>query len=106
MAAKKNTQEIQSNTFEEKVSRLQEIVNTLEQGNVSLAESINLYKEGLSHTKQCRQELEKARHEIQILTDTSQSGEPDTKKHASSSENASFSTSASQWEDFVIEEEK
>ncbi len=54
--------------FETKMERLQEIVSSLEQGKVSLAESIALYKEGLQHSQKCREELEKARHEIQILS--------------------------------------
>lgn len=54
-------------SFEKKIERLQEIVTSLEQGQVSLEESMKLYKEGLDYTKKCREELEKARHEIKIL---------------------------------------
>ncbi len=54
--------------FELRLERLQEIVGSLEQGKVSLADSIALYKEGLGHTQQCREELEKAHHEIKILS--------------------------------------
>ena len=65
MSAKTNTKEI---PFEQRLERLQEIVSSLEQGKVSLADSINLFKEGLGHTQQCREELEKAHHEIKILS--------------------------------------
>lgn len=53
--------------FENKMNRLQEIVSLLEQGTVSLADSVKLYKEGLDLTQKCREELEKAKHEVKIL---------------------------------------
>lgn len=54
-------------SFENKMDRLQEIVNLLEQGTISLADSVKFYKEGLDLTVKCREELEKARHEVKIL---------------------------------------
>lgn len=54
-------------SFENKMDRLQEIVNLLEQGSISLADSVKFYKEGLDLTVKCREELEKARHEVKIL---------------------------------------
>lgn len=53
--------------FENKMNRLQEIVSLLEQGSISLADSVKLYKEGLDLTQKCREELEKAKHEVKIL---------------------------------------
>lgn len=54
-------------SFENKMDRLQEIVSLLEQGSISLADSVKLYKEGLDLTTKCKEELEKARHEVKIL---------------------------------------
>lgn len=54
-------------SFEHKMDRLQEIVSLLEQGSISLADSVKLYKEGLDLTTKCKEELEKARHEVKIL---------------------------------------
>lgn len=54
-------------SFEHKMDRLQEIVTLLEQGTVSLADSVKLYKEGLDLTTKCKEELEKAKHEVKIL---------------------------------------
>lgn len=54
-------------SFENKMDRLQEIVNLLEQNAISLAESVKLYKEGLDLTVKCKEELEKAKHEVKIL---------------------------------------
>ncbi len=56
-------------TFEERLSRLQEIVTTLESGNSPLEASVTLYKEGLNLAAACREELERAKHEIQVCTE-------------------------------------
>lgn len=61
MAKEKNS------SFENRLSRLNEIVTLLEQGEISLAESVTLYKEGLELSSKCKDELEKAKHEIKIL---------------------------------------
>ena len=52
--------------FEERLARLQAIVTALESGNTPLAESVALYKEGLTHAAACRKQLEQARHDIKI----------------------------------------
>lgn len=53
------------NTFEEKLKRLQEIVGLLDQGNVSLDDSLKLYEEGMELAHQLRQTLEEA--ELKII---------------------------------------
>lgn len=52
-------------TFEEKLKRLQEIVGLLDQGNVSLDDSLKLYEEGMELAVQLRQTLEEA--ELKII---------------------------------------
>ncbi len=54
-------------TYEEAAERLEEIVEKLENSDVSLEESINLYKEGMELTLLCRQKLEAARQEVDEL---------------------------------------
>ena len=56
-------------TFEERLQRLQEIVAGLESGALPLDESVNLYKEGLIQSKLCKEQLEKARAEVRLLSD-------------------------------------
>jgi exodeoxyribonuclease VII small subunit len=56
-------------TFEERLQRLQEIVAGLESGTLPLEESVNLYKEGLTLSKLCKEQLEKARNEVRLLSD-------------------------------------
>jgi exodeoxyribonuclease VII small subunit len=55
-------------TFEERLQRLQEIVAGLESGALPLEESVNLYKEGLTLSRQCKEQLEKARNEVLLLS--------------------------------------
>ena len=52
--------------FEEAMTRLQEIVTALEDGGQPLEQGIALYKEGAALARFCREQLEKARHEISV----------------------------------------
>lgn len=53
-----------SNTFEESIARLEQIVRGLEQGNVPLEESLKLFQEGTELVRSCGQLLDEA--ELQI----------------------------------------
>lgn len=57
-------------SFEESVSRLEEIVRALENGNVTLDESIKLYEEGIALVRNCNGKLDSAEKKIRILTQT------------------------------------
>lgn len=57
------------NTFEKKMARLQEIVALLESGDLPLEKGMALYKEGAACSRYCREQLEKARHELEIWQD-------------------------------------
>lgn len=57
----------QAKSFEGRMDRLQEIVTLLEKGEISLADSVKLYKEGLELCSRCKEEIEKAKHEVKIL---------------------------------------
>ena len=56
-------------SFEERLRRLQEVVAALENGDLPLEDSVRLYKEGLTLSRSCREQLEKARNEVRILTE-------------------------------------
>lgn len=56
-------------TFEAKMARLEAIVHALESGDPSLAEGMALYKEGADCSRFCREQLEKARHELLLWQD-------------------------------------
>lgn len=47
-------------TFEESLKRLEEIVHQMEQGNVPLQESLNLFEEGSKLARACASMLDEA----------------------------------------------
>ena len=54
-------------TFEQALEKLETIVSEVEEGKVSLEESIDQYAEGVELVKQCRAILDKAEKKIQLL---------------------------------------
>ena len=60
--------EISKRTFEQSLSRLEKIVDSLEQGEVPLENAISLYEEGIELSKQCMETLSKAELKIKKLT--------------------------------------
>ena len=59
MAAKKNLL-----SFEESLSRLDEIVRHLEKGDLPLSESLSLYEEGTSLIASCSKMLDEAEQKV------------------------------------------
>ncbi len=55
-------------TFEHSLSRLEKIVETLEDGEVSLDESLKMFEEGILISKECMETLNKAEIKIKQLT--------------------------------------
>jgi exodeoxyribonuclease VII small subunit len=53
--------------FEDSIKKLEEIVTELENGNLSLDESVNKFEEGMKISKQCNKILEEAEKKITIL---------------------------------------
>ncbi len=57
-------------TFEKAMKRLEEIVNALENGSVSLDESIKYFEEGIKLSKYCETELKNIEGKVaKILVD-------------------------------------
>ncbi|MBR1724308.1 MAG: exodeoxyribonuclease VII small subunit [Ruminococcus sp.] len=52
--------------FEKSVKRLEEIVSKLEAGDLTLAESIQLYKEGSELAESCRSALRTAELSVKV----------------------------------------
>ena len=57
-------------TFDARLARLQEIVALLEAGALPLEEGLALYKEGMGLSRACREQLERARHEVRLCTES------------------------------------
>lgn len=59
-------------TYEQAVSRLEEIVSMLENGSLPLEESLKLYEEGAKLSKFCHKLLSEARQRITDLNGVEQ----------------------------------
>ncbi len=60
--------------FEEALSRLEELVDELEGGDVQLDDMLKKYEEGAELIKFCMTKLEKAEKKIQILSGSKEDG--------------------------------
>lgn len=56
-------------SFEQALERLETIVRQMEEGSLSLNDSLVAYKEGAALIVQCRQNLEHVEQQVQILED-------------------------------------
>ena len=54
-------------TFEQALTRLEEIVKTLEQGDLPLEESLRAFEEGVRLSKTCVTMLDAAERKVEIL---------------------------------------
>ena len=54
-------------SFEESLTKLEEIVAKLERGDLSLEDSIRLFEEGTQLSTQCRKQLEEAEGKVELL---------------------------------------
>lgn len=56
-----------SDNFENKLARLEEITNSLENSEIGLEDSIKLFEEGVKLSKECLAVLEKAELKVNTL---------------------------------------
>ncbi len=61
-------------TFEQALTRLDEIVKLLERGDAPLDDSLKLFEEGTALVKKCGLALDKAEQRVTVLT-TNETGE-------------------------------
>jgi exodeoxyribonuclease VII small subunit len=53
--------------FEESLKKLEDIVNQLEQGDLTLEESLKLFEEGIKLSRLCSRQLEEAEKKVEML---------------------------------------
>lgn len=58
--------------FEQALARLEDIVKKMESGNISLDESIEIYQEGITLSKQCSNMLEEAEGKVMAIVNKEQ----------------------------------
>jgi exodeoxyribonuclease VII small subunit len=56
-------------TFEESIAELEQLVNRLERGEISLEESLAAFERGVNLTRTCQKALQEAEQKVQILID-------------------------------------
>lgn len=61
-------------SFETAMTRLEEIVIKLEEGKVSLDDSLKLYEEGISLVRLCSNRLDEAEQKIKIIRTAADGG--------------------------------
>jgi len=69
------------NSFEEAISKLQEIVEKLEKGDLTLDESIEYFQEGIKLSKFCTKRLDEIEKKITVLIE-GENGEVEEKAFA------------------------
>lgn len=65
----------QNKTFENNMQRLEQIVRAMERGDVSLEESLSLFREGTQLVESCGKLLDEAELQIRKIT-ADETGEP------------------------------
>jgi exodeoxyribonuclease VII small subunit len=63
-------------SFEENLARLEATVRTLEDGQITLSESLQQYEQGVGYLKECYRLLEQAERRIELLTGFDAQGNP------------------------------
>jgi exodeoxyribonuclease VII small subunit len=59
---------LDKNSLEHSLKRLEEIVESLEHGNVPLDDAVNLYEEGIRISKECAEKLKATELKIKKLS--------------------------------------
>ncbi len=65
--------------FEKKLARLEEIVNKMEDGSLSLEDSLKLFEEGVKHSRELQKTLGEAEEKVKVLLKVDADGNPVTK---------------------------
>ena len=61
--------------FEKALIELETLVETMEQGDISLEDSLKQFERGVELTRQCQTALKEAEQKVQILIDKSEQAE-------------------------------
>ncbi len=70
------SQDVQQFDFEEALGQLEALVSAMEEGELSLEESLQAFEKGVKLTRECQTALENAEQKVQTLLDDSGTGEP------------------------------
>lgn len=62
--------------FEKKLSRLEEIVQKMEKGDLALEDSLKLFEEGVKLSRECHSRLNEAESKVKLLMSVGPDGKP------------------------------
>lgn len=65
MAKNSKTEDVP--TFENALEQLEKLVDSMEQGDMSLDDSLKAFEEGIKLTRQCQKSLDEAEQKVKIL---------------------------------------
>jgi exodeoxyribonuclease VII small subunit len=68
MAEKKENNDISKLSFEQAIKKLTDIVSKIEDGQISLEQSLTQYEQGMELIKHCRAILQKAEKKIEEIS--------------------------------------
>jgi exodeoxyribonuclease VII small subunit len=68
------TKKVAKFNFEEALTNLENLVEAMEAGDLSLEEALKAFEQGIKLTRECQQALEQAEQKVQVLL--AQTGEP------------------------------
>lgn len=75
MAKKKtNSKTEKAESFEQSLEQLRDLVGQLEDGNLTLSESLEKYEQGVASLKACYEALNQAQRRIELLVDLDEEG--------------------------------
>lgn len=73
--AKKTTKKTKTLDFEKALNELENLVEVMEEGDMSLEDSLKQFERGVDLTQQCQSALKNAEQKVQILIEKSEQAE-------------------------------
>ena len=70
--------------FEKRLNRLEEIVEKMETGELSLEDSLKLFEEGVKLSRECNVQLSEAEQKVKILLGVDENGQAMTRDFSAS----------------------
>jgi exodeoxyribonuclease VII small subunit len=70
-------EDTQHQSFEESLTELESLVDTLERGELTLEQSLAAFERGIRLTRTCQKALDAAEQKVRILTAESPDAEPE-----------------------------
>ena len=64
-------------SFEDALNQLEDLVEMMERGEMSLEDSLSSFERGVALTRRCEAALKAAEQKVEILSNKTQDGEPE-----------------------------